>query len=641
MIIQLRNRNFYIVFFMDLLLFSAALFSAYLIRFEFALTSGNFDQMADLLPWFLATKALLFFQNGLYRGMFRYTGITDMWKLAKTTVLAMLIIMSGMLVTHHFEGFSRAVFLLDAILTFLFIGGFRLSIRYLFNEYQFQQQNGYHRHWFNEYSGSQVVIYGAGSTGEKILRELNENPRLQYNVVGFIDEEKTKWGKSIHSIPIMGGIKEIPRIKERYNIKEILIAAPSTTGDQMRAIVDTCKASGIAFKTMPGMAELIDGKTSFTTLRKVHYRDLLRRKPVVLESDKISDYLNQKVVMVTGAGGSIGSELCRQIIQFQPRKIIMFDASEPSLYNIQMELKHRVGYQDYITILGQVQDKNLVNKVMGIYKPHVVFHAAAYKHVPMLEQNPWQAVSNNIQGCQILLENTLKHKVEHFVMVSTDKAVRPTNIMGTSKRICELLVRAYCGNGTRMMSVRFGNVVGSAGSVIPLFQEQIKRGGPVTVTHPEVTRFFMTIPEASQLILQAGAQGEGGEIFILEMGTSIKIADLALDLIRLSGKEPETDIKITYTGLRQGEKLFEELITDDEGVSPTHHEKIMVLHPNGDWNGFGNQEGFRSYLLTHLEQLYDAAGNHDVCAIRQKMNEIVPEFTPQDNVCALGIGSLN
>jgi FlaA1/EpsC-like NDP-sugar epimerase len=304
---------------------------------------------------------------------------------------------------------------------------------------------------------------------------------------------------------VLGGAKDLGAIKEKHKIQEVLIAIPSSTGRQMRVIVEACKACDLPFKTLPGIGEIIDGKVNVKTLRDVNYKDLLRRKPVELDSDKISGYLNDKVVLVTGAGGSIGSELCRQIIKFQPRQLVLLDASESGLYSLQMELKHRAGYQRYSTVLGQIQDEDLIDSVMRRYAPQVIFHAAAYKHVPMLERNPWQAVSNNIRGCQMVLEKAVEYGVGYFVLVSTDKAVRPTNIMGASKRVCELLVQSYMGNGTRMMAVRFGNVVGSSGSVIPLFRGQIARGGPLTVTHPEVTRYFMTIPEASQLILQAGA----------------------------------------------------------------------------------------------------------------------------------------
>ncbi|MCA1787274.1 MAG: polysaccharide biosynthesis protein, partial [Desulfobacteraceae bacterium] len=438
-------------------------------------------------------------------------------------------------------------------------------------------------------------------------------------------------------VPVLGGAEDLARIKQVHGIKEVFIAMPSSTGRQMRAVVEACKACDLSFKTLPGMGELVDGKVDVKVMREVSYKDLLRRKPVELEIDKISGYLNEKVVMVTGAGGSIGSELCRQIIGFQPRQLILLDASESGLYQVQMELKHRAGYQRYATVLGRIQDEDLVDRIMQRYEPQVIFHAAAYKHVPMLERNPWQAVSNNIRGNQVMVEKALEYGVSHFVLVSTDKAVRPTNVMGASKRVCELILQSHVGDGgrTKLMAVRFGNVVGSSGSVIPLFKEQIARGGPVTVTHPEVTRFFMTIPEAAQLILQAGAQGQGGETFILEMGESIKIADMARDLIRLSGMVPDEDIEIRFTGLRQGEKLYEELITEGEGIVPTGHEKIMVLKHNGDWNGFGSREKYHAHLMTQLYDLYTAAALHDVCGIRNKMQEIVPEFKAQENVCVL------
>ncbi|CCK78973.1 polysaccharide biosynthesis protein [Desulfobacula toluolica] len=636
MFIQLKNPNFYIIFFLDLILFSTAFFFAYLFRFEFILDRSMLNQMLQMLPLVLIVKAAAFFFMGLYKGMFRYVGISDSLKLFRGTVLSSLIIIAIILIMKRFQGYSRAVFLIDGVLTFLFTGGLRISIRFLFKEYMSKQEN---KSGFNMFKKNKdvmpVLIYGAGNSGEKLYREIVENPRLNYDIKGFGDDNKKKQGRAIHGVPVLGGVEQLSGIKEKHKIREVLIAMPSSTGQQMRRVVDECKACALPFKTLPGMGELINGKVSVKVLRDVSYKDLLRRKPVELDTDKISGYINDKIVLVTGAGGSIGSELCRQIIKFQPRQLVLLDVSEPNLYSIQMELKHRAGYQRYATVLGQIQDEDLIDGVMQRYQPQVIFHAAAYKHVPMLERNPWQAVSNNIRGNQVMLEKALEYGVGHFVLVSTDKAVRPTNIMGASKRVCELLVQSYMGNGTRMMAVRFGNVVGSSGSVIPLFREQIERGGPVTVTHPEVTRYFMTIPEASQLILQAGTQGQGGETFILEMGTPIKIADMARDLIRLSGKEPDDDIEIQFTGLRQGEKLYEELITEGEGIVPTPHEKIMVLKANGDWNGLGTQQAFRNQLLTQLNDLYTTALLHDVQGIRQKMKEIVPEYEVQNSTCVL------
>jgi len=400
----------------------------------------------------------------------------------------------------------------------------------------------------------------------------------------------------------------------------------------MRRVVDICKESAVPFKTLPGLGELIDGKVSIKALRDVSYDDLLGREPVKLDLETIRAYLKEKRVLVTGAGGSIGSELCRQIVKFRPGTMVMIDSSEANLYAIQTELKHRLHFSDYVPILANVQNAPVVDMLVEQYRPQVIVHAAAYKHVPMMEENPWEAVFNNIVGTRNIMEAAAAHGAGHFVMVSSDKAVRPANVMGATKRICELLMQAYHGqNGMIMMCVRFGNVIGSSGSVVPLFQEQIAYGGQVTVTDPEVTRYFMTIPEACQLILQAGALGEGGEIFILEMGTPVKIAQMARDLISLSGKEPGEDIEIIYTGLRPGEKLYEELITEGEGIVQTSHKKIMVLRPDGNWNGHGDREAFRSWLMKGIGELREAAMRHDGPGIRIKLKELVPEYQPGDN----------
>ena len=633
MIYQIRNPRFYVVFCIDLCLVCLSLFLAYLIRFDFELRPADYRQMSALLALVVPLKLTVFFLYKLYRGMFRYAGLAEMWRIAKAVILSSLVVVSAVLVLSRFQGFSRGVFIIDTATTFLLIGGFRLSMRLVFQ--YFQNKNGVSQEVMPYQRGVPTLIIGAGTTGEKILREISTQRSLYYNVVGFIDDDPGKQGRSIHDITVLGTVAALPGIVRKHEVGQVLIAAPSASGRQIRTMVDACKAARVPFKTLPGLAELIDGKVSIKTLRDVNYRDLLRRDPVRLNVPEIESYLKDRRVLVTGAGGSIGSELCRQIVRFTPENLILFDASEPNLYGIEMELKHRVGYQKYVTVLGGVQDKALVERVMRRYRPHVIFHAAAYKHVPMLERNPWQAVTNNIMGTRVLMESAVKHGVGHFVMVSTDKAVRPTNVMGASKRVCELIGAACSGGGTRMMTVRFGNVVNSAGSVVPLFREQIARGGPVTITHPEVTRFFMTIPEAAQLVLQAGALGEGGETFILDMGTPVKIVDMARDLIRLSGKEPDTDVEIVFTGLREGEKLYEELITRGEGIVATAHEKIMVLKAGDDWDGLGGQEPYRDRLTTRINELAAMAQGYDGCAIRLKIQEIVPEYDLQDSECIL------
>jgi len=412
----------------------------------------------------------------------------------------------------------------------------------------------------------------------------------------------------------------------------VLIAIPSASGEQMRHIVDLCKRCEIEYKTLPGIGEIIDGRVSVKTLRDVRYEDLLGRLPVHINTSGILSYLKGRTVLITGSGGSIGSELCRQLINFQPQALILVDAGESNLFHIQMELRYELGFQNYRSILGHVQDRSLMREVFREFRPEVVFHAAAYKHVPLLEINPWQAVFNNIEGSRVIMELAVDQGAERFILISSDKAVRPTNIMGASKRVSEILLQAFQDNRTRFMAVRFGNVLGSSGSVIPVFRRQIEQGGPLTVTHPDVNRYFMTIHEAVQMIIQAGAMGVGGEIFILEMGTPVKIVEMAKDLIRLSGKEPDRDIKIIYTGLREGEKLYEELITTGENIQPTEHKKIMVIQNNLLTVEGKSSEEMQKWINGELIQLIDAANRRDSQAIKKKLRDIVPDYNPSDHL---------
>lgn len=608
--------------FLDAAISVLALSSAYLFRFEFALTSNYIRQLGQLLPWVVPLKLVIFSVFGLYQGMWRYTSIRDFWKLAQACIASTLLVMSIILMVHRFEGFSRAVFIMDGGLTFLLAGGLRMAIRAYFAYRLYTPGMGQSfrqkHHW-------RVLIIGAGAAGEKMLREIMENQQLRYKVVGFIDDDPVKQGRTIHGVSVLGLTEDMPGIVEDKNINEVLIAIPSANGEQLRHIVDICKDCNISYKTLPGIGEIIGGRVSIKALRDVRYEDLLGRQPVELDVTGIRNYLDGQTVLITGCGGSIGSELCRQIVKYKPSALVLVDASEANLFQIQMELQHEYYYHHCHVILGQVQDRPLMASVFQKFHPQVVFHAAAYKHVPMLEINPWQAVTNNIMGSRVVMEMAVEHGVDRFVLVSTDKAVRPTNVMGASKRVAELLLQSFQRNGTKFMAVRFGNVVGSSGSVVPLFRRQIEQGGPVTVTHPDVNRYFMTIPEAAQMIMQAGVMGQVGEIFILRMGTPVKIADMARDLILLSGKEPDKDIKIVFTGLREGEKLFEELITEGEGIVPTEHKKIMVLRSDE----LKNPDQFREWLSAELNLLYAMALRHDSEAIKKKLHEIVPEYTPQ------------
>ena len=636
MLHQLKNLNFYLMVLGDMVLFVMAFAGAYFIRFDFEFSADILNQIISILPILVPVKTVTFLSLGQYRGMWRYTSLSDVWKLLRATILSSLVIISVILFLQRFQGYSRGVFIIDAGLTFLFTGGLRIAIRSLFHVGFLKKTERPDIASWSRPDRKPVILVGAGDAGEKSFRELMDNPSLKYRVVGFVDDDQRKRGRLIHGVPVRGTVAELPRLVAELGVQEILITLPSATGPQMRRVVDICKESAVPFKTLPGLGELIDGKVSIKALRDVNYDDLLGREPVKLDLETIRAYLKGKCVLVTGAGGSIGSELCRQIVKFKPETMVMLDSSEANLYAIQMELKHRLHFSDYITILANVQYASVIDALVEQYRPQVIFHAAAYKHVPLMEENPWEAVFNNIVGTLNVVEAAVAHGAERFVMVSTDKAVRPTNVMGATKRICELLMQAHHGqNGTAMMCVRFGNVIGSSGSVVPLFQDQIAYGGPVTVTDPDVTRYFMTTPEACQLILQAGALGEGKEIFILKMGTPVKIAQMAKDLISLSGKEPGKDIEIVYTGLRPGEKLYEELITEGEGIVQTPHKNIMVLRPDGNWNGHGDGDAFRSWFMKGIGELQEAAMRHDGSGIRIKLRELVPEYQPGDNRCVL------
>lgn len=638
MFAQFQNRRFYLILAADLAIFIFAFVGAYLLRFDFTIAPVYRSQILHLLPFLVPGNILIFFILGMYRGMWRYTSLHDMWQLMQASFLSMLFYIAAILYLHGHQGIPRSVFLLDAMLIFLMCGGLRLGIRTIYATIHSERSLPHILSKGKNIHAEQrtVIIIGAGNAGEKMLREIFENPHLNYQVVGFLDDDHVKWGRSLHGLKVFGSVERLPEILNRHKVDEVLIATPCATGPQMRRIMGICKSCETHYRTLPEIGAIINGNVSIKNLRDVKYEDLLRRQPVKLDTAEISQYLQGKKILVTGAGGSIGSELCRQITRFDPKELILLDTGESNLYGIQMELHHELNFQRYQCILSRVQIRSLMEEVFKEYRPEIIFHAAAYKHVPMLEYNPWEAIYNNVLGTQVVADLAMRYGAKRFVLVSTDKAVRPTNVMGASKRLAELLVQARQGNGTRFMAVRFGNVIGSSGSVLPLFRRQLEQGGPITVTHPEVTRYFMTIPEAAQLILQAGGLGDGGEIFILEMGTPVKIAKMAEELVRLSGKTPGKDVEIIFTGLREGEKLYEELITQDEGVVRTKYEKIMVLRSN-NWNGKKTQMDFASWLDEYLKELYQIAHNRDAKAIRTKINEVLPEYSPQQNVtCLIG-----
>jgi len=456
------------------------------------------------------------------------------------------------------------VILIDAMIVFGLVGGARLVTRMQRELVQAKTLK----------KKRPVLIIGAGDAGEIIFREMKNNMRLDYNPVGFIDDDPGKWGVRIHGIPVLGGREEIPRIAAERQVREAIIAIPSATGHDLSEVYVYCQRAGLRTKTLPALSQLIDGEVHLSQVRDVELEDLLGRKAVKVDLASIGASLRNKRVLISGGGGSIGRELARQVAEFEPERLVLLDRNENNVYFVEMELRKRFPSLALEVVIADILDRPRLHDVVALFKPHTVFHAAAYKHVPMMELNAVEAFKNNVMGTLNLAEEAMQQPSERFVLISTDKAVNPLSVMGATKRLAELLVQEMNSEATRFVSVRFGNVLGSDGSVVPLFKKQIAEGGPVTVTHPDVTRYFMTIPEAVQLVLQAGTMGKGGEVFMLDMGDPIKIVDLARNLIELSGFTPDVDIQLAYTGLRPGEKLHEELRHTRENMEPTSHDKI-------------------------------------------------------------------
>jgi FlaA1/EpsC-like NDP-sugar epimerase len=612
----LRNKNFWIILVIDVGLVCTSYVLAFLIRFEGNIPTEQMQLLALTLPWIVLLKIAVFAWIGMYRGMWRYTSIADLINIITATVISAGVIALVLVLVRRFEGFSRSVLILDALITLMLIGGIRLLIRVYIQ--RTVPASFFHPAFFPFFNTdrekrTRLLIVGAGDAAEKMLREIQDNPRVKYRPVGFLDDNPRKQGQAIHGIPVLGAIEDIGKLPIQFD--EILIAIPSARGDVMRRIVEICDRTGKRYRTIPKLGELIEGRISANAIREVRLEDLVGRQEVRLDPERFSRFLCGKRILVTGAGGSIGSELVRQISRFQPQVVGLLDFSELNLFQVEQEFQLRLRSLPTEIFLTDIRDRDALQRVLESFKPHIIFHAAAYKHVPMQENHPWEAVLNNVLGTRNLVDLALETDVERFVLVSTDKAVRPT------KRVAELFVESMNGQQvTRFVAVRFGNVFSSSGSAIPIFQEQIARGGPVTVTHPDVRRYFMSIPEAAQLILQAGAMGEGGEIFILDMGDPIRIVDMVTDLIRLNGLEPGKDIALEFIGLRPGEKLYEELITSGEGIVPTGHEKIMVLR---------GKTHDAAALLAQIESLLAIARQGNREAIKKKLQEIVPEYQPQ------------
>ena len=558
------------------------------------------------LPFYVAASILVFFLLRMYATMWSVAGIREAGHIVGACGLASLIQMAGMLMLEM--KVPRSYFVLSFMALSAEEGLVRLSYRILTTIHLPGKQLK---------DGRRVLIAGAGTSGAVILKEMQTSPYAEGYVVCFVDDDKNKVGKILNGVPIAGKREDIPRLVEKYKVDEIYIAMPSAPAKDRKEIIEICRETGCRVKILPGIYQLLNGEVSVGKLREVEIEDLLGREPVRVNMDEILDYVRGKVVLVTGGGGSIGSELCRQIAGHQPKQLIVFDVYENNAYDLQQELKEKFPGLNLVVLIGSVRNTHRVESVFEKYRPEIVYHAAAHKHVPLMEDSPNEAIKNNVFGTYKTAKAADKYGTKRFVLISTDKAVNPTNIMGASKRMCEMVVQMMNAKSkTDFVAVRFGNVLGSNGSVIPLFKKQIEQGGPVTVTHPEIIRYFMTIPEAVSLVLQAGAYAKGGEIFVLDMGEPVKILDLAKNLIRLSGYEPDEDIPITFTGLRPGEKLYEELLMDEEGLQDTPNKLIHIGKPIA----FDMEE-----FCVQLDRLYEVA-NLDSEAIRGEVKKIVPTY---------------
>jgi FlaA1/EpsC-like NDP-sugar epimerase len=595
----------------DALATIVAWYLAYLLRFNFMPPEEFFNEMWRTLAWIVPLQTLIFWRFGLYQGVWRYASIPDLRRIVLSVLLgaASIPLLFWMLRLEAIV--PRSVLVLYPILLMLMMGGSRLLYRVWKERILYSGMS---------LQGSPVIILGAGDAAVNLSKELGRSQT--WRQVGFLDDDPNKQGRTLNGIKVLGGLDELQHWADRYSVSQVIIAMPSAAHQERKRAIDLANRNNIKALTVPAFDDLLSGRVSISQLRAVELDDLLGRDPVQLDDAGLHDQLTDKVVLVTGAGGSIGSELCRQIARFTPRKLVLYDAGEFALYTIEQELNKAFPDLDIVYLAGDVRDDVRLEEVFGEYQPNVVFHAAAYKHVPLMERhNAWQAVRNNVFGTWRVASCAQRHGAEKFVLISTDKAVNPTNVMGTTKRMAEIVCQGLQKtDGTRFVIVRFGNVLGSNGSVIPKFREQIAKGGPITVTHPEITRYFMSIPEAAQLVMQAGYMGKGGEIFVLDMGESVKIVDLAKDMIRLSGFS-EGDIKIEFTGLRPGEKLYEELLADDEGTLPTPHPKLRIAQA---------RRVAPDEVKAMLDWIDTDTSNSDE-VVRQHLQHWVPEYVPTPN----------
>jgi FlaA1/EpsC-like NDP-sugar epimerase len=594
----------------DLLMVSLAWTLAYTTRFNFSLWQAGWEPVMSSLPYVVLAQGFILWRLSLYQGVWRFASIPDLWNILRAVTLGALGVIAVLFLVNRMEGIPRASLVLYPMYLLLFLGGPRLIYR-MWKDHGLRNLASPLR--------KRVLIIGAGRAGDMLARDMLRD--REHAPVGFLDDQRKLIHAKVQGIPVLGAISDLSKIVNNEDVDSIVIAIPSASNSAMQKIVELCEQTNIPFRTLPRMRGSTNSQPSVSELKEVAIEDILGRDPVSLDWKNIRNHYVGKTILISGGGGSIGSELCRQISRLGPASLVIFDVSEYNLYTLQMELGIKFPNIPLHAVLGDVCDERAVEHMMDKYHPDIVFHAAAYKHVPMLQEQAREAVSNNVIGTRNLAVAADRFKCSSFILISTDKAVNPTNVMGATKRSAEI----FCQNfntlsQTAFVTVRFGNVLGSAGSVVPLFQEQIANGGPITVTHPDIIRYFMTIPEASQLIMQSGIMGDGGEIYVLEMGEPVKITYLAEQMIRLSGKKPGEDIEIVYTGLRPGEKLYEELFYKDESLLDTGHAKILLANSRkSDWK----------YVEEMMHKMSGACEAYNEKEIKVLLKEFVPEMSDE------------
>jgi FlaA1/EpsC-like NDP-sugar epimerase len=592
----------------DLLMVWAAWLIANVLRFSLEPSAPPFTLFPPELPVVLIAQGLVLWWTGLYRGLWRFASLPDLWNIARACLFGGLAVFSALFLLTRLQNVPRTVMALYPLTLLVSLG----APRWLYRFWKDSRYGGGPR-----VQPMRVLVVGAGSAGEALVRDLRREGR--FRPVGLIDDNRALRGAKVHGVPVLGELEQLGEIAREVAAEMLLIAMPSASNQQMQRAVELCEDSGLPFRTVPRLQDVIDGRSSFNELKEVAIEDLLGREPVALDWTAIRTGLSGKRVLISGGGGSIGSELCRQVARLGVSSLVLLEQSEYNLYRIEQELRAEFPELLIQPFLGDCGDAAVAEYVFSQCRPELVFHAAAYKHVPLLEGMVREAVRNNVLATQVFAQAAQRHGVASFVLISSDKAVNPANVMGASKRLAEMLCQTLDGQGsTRFVTVRFGNVLDSAGSVVPLFREQIRRGGPVTVTHPEITRYFMTIPEACQLILQAATLGEGGEIFALDMGQPVRIQYLAEQMVRLAGKRPGIDVRIEFTGLRAGEKLFEELFHPQEDYQPTRHPKIMLAQP---------RQLPAESIQQQLQRMRQASLQYDSAQLLELLRAMVPEFS--------------